>query len=92
MVLMRRTAVGITFLTSTFTLTNYLSPELFADLTFLLFFSEFICSSFEFACASGDQCVRSSYQCDGVFDCRDHSDERDCRKSKHFKNQLCLLL
>lgn len=37
MVLMRRTAVGITFLTSTFTLTNYLSPELFADLTFLLF-------------------------------------------------------
>lgn len=38
MVLMRRIAVRITFfLTSTITLTNYLSPQLFADFTFLLF-------------------------------------------------------
>lgn len=41
---------------------------------------EFACASYEFACASGDQCVTSRYRCDGVFDCRDHSDERDCRK------------
>lgn len=47
---------------------------------FLLLLQEFACDSYEFACASGDQCVNSGYQCDGVFDCRDHSDERDCRK------------
>lgn len=41
---------------------------------------EFTCASYEFACASGDQCVSSMYECDGVFDCRDHSDELDCRK------------
>lgn len=41
---------------------------------------EFVCASYQFACASGDQCVSSSYRCDGVFDCRDHSDEQGCRK------------
>lgn len=40
---------------------------------------EFSCQSYEFACASGDQCISSSYRCDGVFDCRDHSDEQNCR-------------
>uniref|UniRef100_A0AAQ5Z5D7 Low-density lipoprotein receptor-related protein 2 n=1 Tax=Amphiprion ocellaris TaxID=80972 RepID=A0AAQ5Z5D7_AMPOC len=27
---------------------------------------------------SGDQCVGATYRCDGVFDCRDHSDEQGC--------------
>lgn len=48
---------------------------------------EFSCASYEFACTSGDQCVSSSYQCDGVFDCRDHSDEQDCRKLTFDINQ-----
>lgn len=38
------------------------------------------CSGTEFKCVSGDQCISSYYQCDGVFDCNDHSDETDCRK------------
>lgn len=46
----------------------------------ILWTLELACASYEFACASGDQCVISSYRCDGVFDCRDHSDEQHCRK------------
>uniref|UniRef100_A0A8C5S259 LDL receptor related protein 2 n=1 Tax=Laticauda laticaudata TaxID=8630 RepID=A0A8C5S259_LATLA len=44
------------------------------------------CSSTEFKCASGNQCIRNYYRCDGVFDCSDHSDEAGCRKYKeiHF--------
>uniref|UniRef100_A0A672JBW6 Low density lipoprotein receptor-related protein 2b n=1 Tax=Salarias fasciatus TaxID=181472 RepID=A0A672JBW6_SALFA len=26
----------------------------------------------------GDQCIGNLYRCDGVFDCRDHSDEQGC--------------
>lgn len=45
------------------------------------------CSSTEFKCASGNQCIRNYYRCDGVFDCNDHSDEAACRKYKqiHFR-------
>lgn len=63
-----------------FPLTSYSSSWPLSFTTSLLL--EFACDSHEFACASGDQCIHSVYQCDGVFDCRDHSDERDCRKSQ----------
>lgn len=75
---MRKTVVGFTI------------PSLFCSVcgnrsftfpTFDLFpLLEFSCASYQFACASGDQCVDTRYRCDGVFDCKDHSDERDCRK------------
>jgi len=33
------------------------------------------CSKTQFACASGDQCITLSQQCDGNVDCKDGSDE-----------------
>lgn len=47
---------------------------------YLLFIVVYNCTASEFKCASGDQCIRTIYQCDGVFDCNDHSDEANCRK------------
>jgi len=37
------------------------------------------CSSDEFTCSSGE-CVELKYRCDRDYDCRDGSDEFDCRK------------
>ncbi|RUS87348.1 hypothetical protein EGW08_004890, partial [Elysia chlorotica] len=39
-----------------------------------------MCRADEFQCASGNQCVPSSYQCDEENDCFDRSDERGCIK------------
>ncbi|XP_069472259.1 low-density lipoprotein receptor-related protein 2 isoform X2 [Ambystoma mexicanum] len=38
----------------------------------------FNCTSWQFKCARGDQCVSSYNRCDGVYDCNDHSDEAGC--------------
>lgn len=39
--------------------------------------SEHACLSNEFACKSGE-CINSTMMCDGVFDCKDASDEDSC--------------
>ncbi len=45
------------------------------------------CSSYQFKCANGIKCVRSSYKCDGDNDCGDYSDERNCtgKLNKNYK-------
>ena len=42
-------------------------------------FAVYACSSAEFTCDSGE-CVRRDQRCDGRRDCRDSSDEFNCRK------------
>ena len=37
-----------------------------------------MCSSSEFECRSGEKCIPSGKQCDGLFDCIDFSDENNC--------------
>lgn len=49
-------------------------------LSIFFFCLVFNCTASQFACATGNQCIGSYYQCDGVFDCNDHSDETNCRK------------
>lgn len=47
--------------------------------SFFLFFSTEPrnCSNSQFQCDNG-HCITGSWRCDGDFDCRDHSDERNC--------------
>ena len=41
--------------------------------------SSSICSSWDFTCNNGWQCVRHYDRCDGQRDCYDGSDEWNCR-------------
>lgn len=41
------------------------------------------CDAKEYQCMTGDQCIPSSYQCDGEIDCQDRSDEIGCGRH-HF--------
>ena len=36
------------------------------------------CQADEYQCLAGNQCIPSSYQCDGEIDCQDRSDEIGC--------------
>ncbi|XP_029005418.1 SCO-spondin [Betta splendens] len=36
------------------------------------------CHTYEFSCASGEQCVPQAWRCDGETDCMDASDEQQC--------------
>lgn len=47
---------------------------------FSLSFSVLNCTSSQFKCADGSACINSRYRCDGVYDCKDNSDEAGCRK------------
>lgn len=38
------------------------------------------CTKNQFQCATGSECVRSIFRCDGDADCLDGSDETGCRK------------
>lgn len=42
------------------------------------------CRTDQFMCQRGDQCVPSSYQCDGEMDCQDRSDEIGCGKCQTY--------
>lgn len=45
------------------------------------FFAAVVCSAAEFRCADGSDCIDDQRRCDGRPDCRDRSDEANCRKS-----------
>lgn len=47
---------------------------------FILRFTDSACSSFEFSCQAGNQCIPKSFHCDGEIDCQDGTDERGCSK------------
>jgi len=40
--------------------------------------AEVMCDSGEFRCSNGEKCIRNSKKCDGINDCGDNSDERNC--------------
>lgn len=42
------------------------------------------CKPYEVTCRNKEQCVPQSWWCDGSPDCRDKSDEANCRKEHIF--------
>lgn len=44
----------------------------------VLVVAEATCSAIRYQCNSGSCILKKNAKCDGVHDCRDHSDEADC--------------
>lgn len=47
------------------------------------------CSDKEFRCTDGS-CIAEHWYCDGDTDCKDGSDEENCRESEHTGVSICL--
>lgn len=49
---------------------------------FFFFLEKLTCPSNKFACADKKQCIPKPQKCDGITQCNDNSDEKDCCKCK----------
>lgn len=48
--------------------------------TFLMPHNGNNCTENQFSCISGNTCIEKGKRCNGVYDCKDMSDESDCGK------------
>ena len=49
-----------------------------------------MCKPGQFRCLDGKKCINSTWTCEGVNDCGDNSDEKDCAGKSHY-NQTWII-